>query len=265
MESMEPWKAASSAQYILEGVLWKPVKITKVEEKSDTSDAEVTYIIRGTRKACTALLDVTFPFAEKSVNEYIQEAQASDKPISLIFGPGYYTSTVLRNQNPKETYIITDMGFWLSEKGNRHLTTSTRLAQKDVLSKWTPHAPNCHFFNRLNLPSITENSFDMIQLVNVLSDPSVESDILPQITRLLKSETGKLFIAHTNTAAMYSLSRLQWYANQNNCDLEILWEWTEEYPRIPSDVVAQVKQEYFFEQLTNYGGMDGFIAVLRKK
>jgi len=71
----------------------------------------VTYVIRGTREASTALLDVTFPFAEKDVNEYIQEAQSSDTHISLIFGPGYQASNVLTHQDPKETYIIADIGF----------------------------------------------------------------------------------------------------------------------------------------------------------
>ncbi len=262
---MEPSKVVSSAQYILEGVLWKPVKITKAVEWSDKSDVEVTYVIRGTSEACTALLDVTFPFAEKSVNEYIQDAQSSDKKISLIFGPGYYTSTVLSYQNPQEEYIIADIGFWLNGKANRHLTISSRLTQKDIFSKWIPHTPNCHFFNRLHLSSIAKNSFDMIQLANVLSDPSVDDSILPQITRLLKPVDGKLFIIHTNTAAMYPLSKLQRYARQNDCTLEVLWEWTEENPRIPPDVVAQMKQECLFEKIWNYGSMDGFVAVLRKK
>ena len=191
----------------------------------------------------TVLLDLDFPFAKEDVKTVID--RYSHQPgleLFLSFGPGEQDYPRTRDNDPREgarVFIVVDEAF--GRAWDRHKEQDTLLSRhwNHVTSRDVRHErpQRTYLFNGLPFDAV-RNAFDIMQAVNVISEPRIFSDPPDQIKSLasvIKPGTGTLFLCETSTSDAYPLKRVKREVEQLGYSMEVLFEVPEPPDNIPED------------------------------
>lgn len=161
----------------------------------------------------TAVLDLTFPIETNPIDQVIRQYQAEGRELFLALGAGVRDYPKKENLDPNESkraFFATDISYGIAPHEDNYAMLDLPLRYStpaNMLEKaWPDHT---HFFNATDHSVIPDDTFDTIQMCNVLSDPRLRVSPLQDAVRALKRETGELLVMNRLSPLQHSPYQLQ--------------------------------------------------------
>src|SRR3989338_5844248 len=164
----------------------------------------------------TAVLDLTFPLETKPVDQVIRQHQAEGRELFLALGAGVRDYPKKENGDPNESkraYFATDISYGIAPHEDNFATLNLPVRYSTPASMLEKAWPEpTHFFNTIDDGAIPDDTFDTIQMCNVLSDPKLRTlpfSPLKNALRILKRDTGEVLIMNRLLPLEHSPHHLQ--------------------------------------------------------
>ncbi len=280
------------AQHIIAGVLNVPLQSIKIVGARRAKDGyhrvkfqNLGPSMLGAHEGLerTAVLDLSFPIELRPISELIQHYKHEEpRELFLGIGAGLRDYPKKEDMDPKESqraFFATDVAYGVAPVEENYEVLGLpqsqryRMPSKILRSPWPPAT---HFFSALNYADIPNDTFDVIQMANVLTDPQLPRTPLEQALRVLKPDTGEFAILNEFGPLKFSPHHLALMASAYGGIIdEIVFyakkgETKEMYENgtsvISKDIVSRLKQNYHLspEHLIN-GLPEGAYCVIVKK
>ncbi len=286
VKSAEQIRLENNARHILFGTHYvsnflphPDIQVTKIKKQTDGYYA-VTYKQHpkyGPKR--TVSLDLDFPLAQENIATIVARYQKAGRQLFLSVGADTNDYPKIENADPSESrraFFVSDKGYGIVANRENFALFHDATPKEHFHSKM-PH--ETFLFNGLDAeyPKLAEDTFDTIQLVNILSDPSSIGLRLHELIRTLKRGSGEMVIVNTNTPDVFPLEALQKVATSEKCSLEIIFHRNERGKgdsesetkyMIPEEIVERMQQDYHIspQQFTDNSSREAgcYAAIIRK-
>lgn len=213
------------------GVYGNTGPITKLQ-KTAGGFYRASYTIYGSNEA-TSLLDLDFPFAKEDSEVLLKKLKGEkDVQVFLSLGPGKFDYPKKENEDPQETkraFIVVDEAYGLAkdtemEEERFLLQIKWYCTSRDIRSE---KPERTYIYNGLSRDA-AKDSFDVIQMINVLSEPkgsifqAHRRGEIPNYVNMIKPVTGELFIFNTDTPDSYPLKQVEKEVDEFGYSMEVL-------------------------------------------
>lgn len=208
------------AQQIVAGALYASTNQITIEKIRKTRDGYHSVTFKDLRSLATegeairertAVLDLAFPLEVRPINTLIeQHGDKEHRQLFLAIGAGVRDYPKKENQDPHESqraFFATDLAYGIAPREENFQALGGLPQRYAIPSSMMRHEwPEAtHFFNALDYRSIPDDSFDVIQIANVLTDPRLANVSYGEIMRVLKSGIGELVILNERGIQAHSI------------------------------------------------------------
>ena len=258
-------------------------ELTKLE-KTKGGFYRAHYSIYGSGRDIS-LLDLDFPFAQEDMRAVLDQYRGRyDLQMFLSLGPGQFDYPKKENGDPREEtriFFVVDNAFGLVDdrevKRERALFELNYYIPSHKIREERPD--RTYIYNGLPYDAV-ENTFDVVQMVNVLSEPKGSifqehrSGEIGSYMRMVKPGVGELFIFNSNTPSSYPLDQVEREVQELGCSIDIFFHspegehvrHDEESKVIPKELIQKLQREYHVDPVHwQHGHHEGsYAAVIRK-
>ncbi|MBI2612280.1 hypothetical protein HYW59_00475 [Candidatus Kaiserbacteria bacterium] len=235
------------------GVYRNTGPITKLEKTRD-GFYRAHYTIYGSNNE-TSLLDLDFPFAQEDFETLLRRIETKkDIQIFLSLGAGQFDYPKKENEDPQEAnraFFVVDKAYGFVEdtevkKERPLLELDWYITSRNVRSE---KPERTYFYNGLPYDA-AKNSFDIVQMINLLSEP--KGSIFQEhrageiygYVKLIKPITGELFIFNANTPDAYPLRQVKKEVEKLGGSIEILIDLSDGGLITDQQLVQRLRQHY---------------------
>ncbi len=208
------------AQHIIAGVLKTSLdaiiisKITKTKDGYRVRFHSTQHTILGEQGTDrSAVLDLAFPVEVRPISDLIEHYQKANRELFLGIGSGVRDYPKKENADPKESqraFFAHDVSYGIApHEGNfAGLSLPKRYATPSKMLR-APCPESTHFFNALDYRAVANDTFDTIQMVNVLTDRYAKTTPTQEALRMLKPDTGEFVIMNELGPESHSIFQCQ--------------------------------------------------------
>lgn len=233
----------------------------------------------------SAVLDLTFPLETRPIDQIIREHQAEGRELFLALGAGVRDYPKKENGDPNESkraFFATDISYGIAPHEDNFAMLNLPMRYSTPASMMEKAWPEpTHFFNTIDDDAIPDDTFDTIQMCNVLSDPKLRTlpfSPLKNALRILKRDTGEFLIMNRLLPLEHSPYHLKLMLSTYGGIIdEVVFHALKAEPKekqmykkgmsvVSAEIVARLERDYHVspEHLVN-GLSEGAYCVIVKK